>query len=121
MNNYNLRYNFIDITTPDYLTDHHSKRSVEGERSEHNREGEQLIAVAYYSGMNYRELAQLVASEVLGGSGYSGLWAILPSNDEDAAVLLEQCVIDETTSVNLDLYDSYQDLNVYGYFSWDIL
>jgi hypothetical protein len=109
MNTYNLRYNFITIGHLDHLTDHHC------------REGEQLISVAYYKGMTYRELAQLVACEVLGGSGYTELWAILPSNDEDAAVLIEQLVIDETVGINLDLYDSYQDFNVYGYFSWDIL
>jgi hypothetical protein len=110
MNNYNLRYNFIDITTPDYLTDHH------------NRENQQLIAVAYYEGMNYRELAQLVASEVIGGSGYCGLWATLPCNDEDASVLLEQLVIDETFTVAFDIMgDDCEAILVYGYFSWDIL
>ncbi len=110
MNNYNLQYHFIDICTPDYLTDHH------------NREGEQLIAVDYYSGMSLRELAQLVASEVLGGSSYDELWAILPSNDEDAAVLLEQLVIDATAATRLDFDgDDDSETLVYGYFSWDIL
>jgi len=120
MNNYNLRYNFIDICTPDYLTDHH------------NREGEQLITVEYYDSMSSRELAQLVASEVLGGSGYEELWAILPSNDEDAAVLLEQLVIDEVADWQLKYgtlmsegdnvwYVNDSEVLVYGYFSWDIL
>ncbi len=110
MNPYNLRYNFIDICTPDYLTDHHC------------REGKQLIAVDYYSGMSPRELAQLVASEVLGGSGYCGLWATLPCNDEDAAVLLEQLVIDATATTRLDFDgDDDSEVMVYGYFSWDIL
>jgi hypothetical protein len=127
MNTFNLRYNFIDICTPDYLTDHHSKRSGEGDRREHNREGEQLIAVDYYDGITRRDLAQEVAGEVLHGSDYPELWAELPNDDEAARVLIEQLVLDEVADWQLafeatdgdDIWAvDESDVMVYGYFSW---
>lgn len=107
VNKHNLRYEFIDICTPDYLVDHHSRKS------------EQLIAVSYYGDMNCRELADEVVREVLYGGNYESLWAVLPRDDEDAEVLLRQRVIDGTSECDLTGMPENDEVQVYGYFTWD--